>query len=210
MSMSRHLKWLLWIVLFGALWGLNEILAEGAFEGANKAGVTVWLAAWAFLVLAVARAILNQPGSSVCIGALAALFRTVNTGPFICHILGIFLLGVGFDLAATLLMRREKARGPLRCVLTGVFGVYLGRALFALIITYIVRYEYWVAAGSGKVIDHIFSNGSLAALAAAITVPLGYWIGSNGKRIVENRPRWAYATATAAAVLLWTVGSFIA
>ena len=86
--------------LFGTVWGLNELVAGGAFYPAYPALGSVWLIAFAFLVLAAARAVVNRPGSSALIGVVAALYKAVNTEPFYCHLLGIVLVGLAFDAAA--------------------------------------------------------------------------------------------------------------
>ena len=105
-------------------------------------------------------------------------------------------------------MKRER-KVSLRSSLSGILSAYGGYALFALIITYIVRYKYWTAGGLPKVLHHIFISGSLAALLAIAAVPLGYWIGVNGIAAAERRPRWAYAGALVALILLWTMGRIV-
>jgi len=167
-------KQLVWLLFFGSLWGLSEVAIGGALFRENMPYASVWLSAWAFFIMALARGIINKPGSSTAIGSVAALFRFINAAPFFCHLLGIFALGVAFDMAATLLIKRNREISH-RESLSGALGAYDGYALFALIITYIVRYEIWTVAGSAKVLHHIFVSGSIAALAAIVTVPLGYW-----------------------------------
>jgi hypothetical protein len=203
MKANKHWVWLL---LFGALWGINEVLMGEAFPKHLPTWGSVWLAAWAFLVLATARALWNRPGSSFLIALVAGLFRAVNAAPFFCHILGIALLGLAFDATASLLLRGEK-KGWLRCGLTGLLGVYLGKAFFALTVTYVIRYSYWVEAGSSKVLDHIFVNGSLAALAAALLVPLGFRLGLSGKTLTDHRPGWACAGGLVLTLILWVLGA---
>jgi hypothetical protein len=205
MKTIRH--WV-WIVLFGALFGLNEVLVGEAFPGRLPLLASLWLPAWAFLVLATARGLWNRPGSSLMIGATACIFRALNAAPFFCHLLGVFLLAVAFDAMASLLLRR-KEKLPLRCALTGAAGIYLGRALFAVLLAYVIRYRFWAEAGASRVLDHVFVTGSLAALAAAFAVPLGYWLGRNFKTLSERKPRFAFRGALAAAVVLWVVGGVV-
>ena len=162
-------------------------------------------AAWAFLVLAVARGVVNKPGSSTVIGGVAALFKLANAGPFLCHLLGIVALGVAFDVVATLFMKQER-KVSYRSCLSGVLSAYGGYALFAFSITYLFRYEYWTAVGLSKVLHHIFVSGSFAALTAMVAVPLGYWVGLYGERLALHRPRWVYSSALLASVLLWSIG----
>lgn len=194
-----------WLLLFGSLWGIVEVVAGGALSRNNVPYASVMLAAWAFLVLAVGRGILNKPGTSTFIAVFAVLFKLANAAPFFCHLLGIFTLGLAFDIFSTLLMRNER-RVSYRNCLSGALSAYGGYSLFALVITYLVRYEYWTAGGLPKVLHHIFVSGSFAALLAVVIVPLGFWIGVNGGILAEHRPRWTYAGAIAALIFLWIFG----
>jgi hypothetical protein len=194
-----------WILFFGSLWGMNELMT-GEFLFRNQVLLaSVWLAAWAFFILAVARGIANMPGTSALIAGIAAGFKLVNAPPFFCHLLAIFLIGVGFDVAASLLLKKGS-RSAFRQGLAGVLGAYGGFALFALIITYVIRYKYWVAGGAPKVLEHIFVDGSFAAVVSAFLVPLGYRIGSFGWPALERHPRWSSVAAAAGVILLWTLG----
>jgi hypothetical protein len=196
---------LIWIFLFGSLWGISEAIGGDVLYAAQIPHSSVWLSAWALFLLAFARAQNNTPGTSSAIGGIAALFRLVNAGPFICHLLGIFLLGVAFDIAATFLLKR-KENNFLRGVFTGILGTYGGYVLFALIITYIVQYKIWVEGGWPKVAEHIFLSGSLAALPAALLVPLGCWLSYRERTFKVFQSRWATSSALALIFVLWIVG----
>ena len=201
----RNFKNWLWLLLYGSLWGIGEVIAGGVLYRDTVPYASVWLTAWALFVLAVGRGVLNKPGSSTVIGAVAVIFKVVNTTPFFCHLLAIFLLGLAFDIASSLLMKHER-KISYRSSISGAVSAYGGYAFFALVITYIVRYEYWTVEGLAKVLHHIFVSGSFAALMAIIVVPLGYWIGINGETMVERRPRWTYAGTLVVLVVLWTLG----
>lgn len=201
----RDAKQWVWLLLFGSAWGISEVAAGGALYRANVGYTSVWMAAWGFFVLAAARGLFNKPGSSTAIGGVAALFRLVNAGPFLCHLLGIFALGLVFDAAATLLMKAER-RVSYRSALAGLASAYGGYALFALVITYVVRYSYWTVGGLPKVLGHIFVGGSLAAVAAVAVVPAGYWVGLRAESLALRRPAWAYSGALIASVVFWSVG----
>jgi len=194
-----------WILFFGSLWGINELVSGEILFRNQVLSASVWLSAWAFFILAVARGIINKPGTSALIAGIAAVFKMVNAPPFFCHLLAIFLLGVGFDVAASLLIK-EGRKTALRQGLSGVLGAYGGYALFALLITYIIRYQYWVNGGAAKVLNHIFVAGSLAAAVSAFLVPLGYMVGSLGWPVLERHPRWSSIGAAAGLVILWTLG----
>ena len=196
---------LIWVFLFGSLWGLSEVVGGGALYAADLPLASVWLSTWALFLLAFARAQNNTPGTSSAIGGIAALFRLVNAGPFICHLLGIFMLGVAFDLAATFLLKRRD-RIFFRGGLTGIISAYGGYTLFALIITYIIQYETWVAGGWPKVAKHIFSSGSITALLSVLVVPLGLWLSRREGTTEAVRSRWAPASALVLTLFLWVVG----
>jgi hypothetical protein len=201
----KRFKYCVWLLLYGSLWGISEVIAGGILYRDTVPYASVWLAAWAVFVLAVARGVLNKPGSSTVIAAFAVIFKVVNTTPFFCHLLAIFFLGLAFDIASSLLMKHER-KISYRSSISGALSTYGGYALFALVITYIVRYEYWAVGGLTKVLHHIFVSGSLAALTAVIAVPLGYWIGVNGWIMAERRWSWAYTWAFVALIILWTLG----
>jgi hypothetical protein len=205
----KKYKQLVWLVFFGSLWGVSEVLAGGALYEANVPRASLYLSVWAIFVLASARGLLNKPGSSTAIGGIAAIYRLVNTAPFFCHICGILFLGMAFDLASSLLMRNEN-KVSFRSSLSGVFGSYGGQALFALVMTYIIRYEFWVEGGWRKVLDHIFVSGSLIALAASVVFPLGYWVGLKGESFRPLRSRWAYRGAFLFSLALWALGRIAA
>lgn len=203
----RDIKNWAWLLFFGSLWGISEVAAGGILYDPDVPFASVILAAWAFFILAVGRGVINKPGTSVIIGAVATLFKLVNASPYICHLLGIFMLGVAFDIAATFLLSKE-GRFSLRNALTGIVSAYGGYALFALVITYVIRYDIWVAGGWPKVANHIFVSGSFAALIAAVMVPVGYMIGASSLTIRDRRPRWVYTATMAGVLILWILGHF--
>jgi len=205
--MGNKKNWL-WFLLFGSIWGMSEVFAGGILYASNTPYSSIFLTAWALFILAAARGIVNKPGSSIAIGTIATLFKLVNASPFICHLMGIFALGVAFDVAASLLLKKERKLVVWKS-LTGIVSAYGGYALFAFIITYIVRYETWVAGGWPKVANHILAGGSIAALAGALLVPLGYLVGVNSGVLAKRRPLFAYSATIAGVVVLWVLGRFV-
>jgi len=204
MRVTKH-KPFVWLLLFGSLWGMSEVVLGGLFDEIIVAFPSVWLNAWALFVLAIARGMLNKPGSSAALGVIAAVFKLANTTPFYCHLLGILLVGAVFDLAATLLLKQNK-KLDYRAYLCGFVSAYGGYALFALLITYIIGYGYWVSGGLPKVLHHIFVSGSLAALIAVAVVPFGYWVGLKGKAYHLYCSRWIYRGALLATGIIWALG----
>lgn len=204
--MGNPKNWL-WFFLFGSLWGINEVVTGEFLSQNNVPHYSVFLAVIAFFILAIARGIINKPGSSTVIGIFAVLFKLINTAPFYCHLLGIFMMGLAFDIFSSILMTSERKR-LLKNSLTGVLSAYSGNALFALIITYIVRYEYWTVGGLPKVLDHIFLTGSFSAILAAVVVPVGFKLGENGGTLAQRRPRWTTAGTLVGAIALWILVRF--
>jgi hypothetical protein len=151
---------------------------------------------------------INKPGSSALIGTFAVLFRLANTAPSYCHLLGIFVLGATFDVFSSLLIK-NKEQALLRWGTAGMLSAFVNNALFALSITYIFRYEYWVAGGFSKVAQHIFISGSIITIIAVFVVPLGFFIGKNGGILFDRRPRWSYAGTILGSLALWTVALFL-
>ncbi len=200
----RKLRPLMWLFLFGSIWGINEVFLGEILYRNEVQNSSVILTGIALFLLAISRGMINKPGSSALIGAFAVLFRLANTAPSYCHLLGIFLLGATFDIFASLLMKAGE-KMPLKWGLTGVLSAFGNNALFALSITYVFRYEYWVMGGFPKVVDHIFVSGGLTALLAAFLVPMGVLVGKNGGIFADRRPTWSYAGTILGSIVLWVV-----
>lgn len=197
----------MWLFLFGSIWGINEVFLGEILYRNDVQSSSVILTALALFLLAISRGMINRPGSSALIGIFAALFRLANTAPSYCHLLGIFLLGATFDVFCSLLIKNEE-RAPLRWGAAGMLSAFGNNALFALLITYVFRYEYWIAGGSSKVLNHIFISGSITAVISALLVPLGFFAGKNGGLLFERRPRWSYAGTILGSIALWTAAIF--
>jgi hypothetical protein len=200
---------LTWLVLFGSLWGMSEVFIGGALYNANVPRASVFLSVLAVFILVVARGVLNRPGSSTAVGIIAAAYRLVNAGPFFCHIYGILFLAIAFDLAF-LLLRKGERRFSSRMLAALMAGVYGGHALFALFVTWIIRYSYWFEAGLPKVLDHVFINGSLVAIPSFLFFRLWQRIGLNGETFVRRHPRWACSAALLLSLFLWALGQIAA
>lgn len=57
MRVTKH-KPFVWLLLFGSLWGMSEVVLGGLFDEIIVAFPSVWLNAWALFVLAIARGII--------------------------------------------------------------------------------------------------------------------------------------------------------
>ena len=199
----KKFKPIMWLFLFGSIWGINEVFLGEILYRNEVQHSAVTLTLMALFLLAISRGMINKPGSSTLIGVFAVLFRLANTAPSYCHLLGIFLLGATFDIFSSLLINNEE-KMPFKWGLTGAMSAYGNNALFALMITYVFRYEYWVVGGIQKVSHHIFVNGSITSLLAAFLVPLGFLAGKSGGTFADNRPHWSYAGTILASIALWT------
>lgn len=190
--------WLLvCLAVLASAWGLTELIG----------GETVVLTAVGLLLLAVARTLVNRPGSSTAIAAVAVLFKSVNTAPFMCHLAGIMLLGVAFDIAATLLWREDR-KPFLRAALTGVLASYLSCFLFASSMVWVFKFRSWPEGGLAGVGEYTLSSGSRGALTALVVVPLGLWFGRLLVRQAVGHPRIALRAAVVTCLALWVLGPF--
>jgi hypothetical protein len=201
--MKTH-KPILWLFLFGSIWGINEVFLGEILYRYDVQSSSVILTAMALFFLAIARGMINKPGSSALIGMFAVLFRLANTAPSYCHLLGIFILGATFDVFSTWLIK-NKEQALFRWSTTGMLSAFGNNALFAVLITYVIRYEYWVAGGLSKIINHIFVAGIITAVMAAFLVPLGFFVGTNGSTFFARRPRLSFAGTILGSVALWAV-----
>jgi hypothetical protein len=198
----------MWLFLFGSIWGINELFLGDILYRNDVQNSSVILTVIALFLLAISRGMINKPGSSALIGTFAALFRLANTAPSYCHLLGIFLLGVTFDVFSSLLIK-NKEQAPLKWGAAGMLSAFGNNALFALLITYVFRYEYWVVGGFSKVFHHIFVSGSIITVIAAFFVPLGFFVGKNGGVLFDRHPRWSSAGAILGSLAIWTVAKFL-
>jgi hypothetical protein len=195
----------IWVLFLGSLWGLSEVIGGKDLYGSDVPRAAFWLTSWAIVVLALGRGLLDKTGSSTAIAAVAALYRATNASPFFCHVCGILFLGVAFDSSAALFSRLAAGK-RWKWRLTGIGSAYGGNALFALMMTYIIRYRFWAAAGLPKVLDHIFVSGTLVALAAAFLVPVAQAVGARGEPFLLRRGGWSMAGALFLSLVIWIAG----
>ncbi len=169
-------KTLIWIVILASAWGLAELFGKELLIGLGLKGTSIWLAAWAVLLLAIARGIWNRVGSSSIIGLMAAAFKFAGPSTSYCHLLGIASLGIFFDLFASSLLFEGRAQGWRRA-LVGALTVYAARTFFVLYSVYISQSWRWVDGGLEMGLQHVIGKGSLAALFGFVLAPLGFRLG---------------------------------
>jgi len=199
-------RYLIGIVFCGGLWGLCEAVLGGWLYAADyRQAAPVVLSAVAFAVLTVGRLRMPFPGSSAAIAALAMLFKFFNQPFFACHLLGIFLLGASFDVAWTL------ARGRAKPII-GAAATYLGFALFAVTITYVFRYEHWIAEGWRKVLWYVGVTGTIAGACNAVIVPLAAAADARVRALFAGhsaRRTWVGPVAVAVSAAMWAMAFIV-
>lgn len=162
------------VLFFGGLWGISEAVLGDALYSANVPFASVPLTVIGFVIMAVAHVYFPQIGTATLIAACAMLYKFLNAPFFACHLLGILLMGVCYDLFFSVFKIKNRW-------LSATAAVYLNYVLFALMITYIFRYEHWVQAGFAGVLRHVLISGSMAALGCAILVPVSFSLGQQIK-----------------------------
>lgn len=162
------------ILFFSGLWGMSEASIGGALYGANIRYASVPLTIIGFIILTFARIYFPQRGTATLVAALAMLYKFLNEPFFACHLLGIFLIGVCYDVVFDVFKIKNQS-------LCAVVATYLNYALFALMITYVFRYNYWVQGGFGRVLEHIAIAGTMAAVGSAVFVPFSFRLGKQLK-----------------------------
>jgi ABC-type thiamin/hydroxymethylpyrimidine transport system permease subunit len=167
-------EYILGVLFFGGVWGMSEAVLGNALYASNVPHASVLLTAVGLMVLTIARCYFPQRGTATLVAACAMLYKFLNSPFFGCHLLGILLTGACYDFVFDVLKIRLKS-------LAAAAATYLSYAGFAVMITYIFRYDPWVQGGLTKVLEHIFINGSMAALACACLVPLSARLGERLK-----------------------------
>lgn len=158
-------QYLLGVLFLGGVWGISEATLGDALYSAHVAHASVPLTAIGFVILTLARVCFPRSGTATLIASFAMLYKFLNAPFFACHLLGIVLMGVCYDA----FFGGLKIRAAW---LAAGLATYANYAAFALMITYVARYEHWVQGGFGKILQHVGVEGSMAAIACAILVPL--------------------------------------
>ncbi len=167
-------EYILGVLFFGGVWGISEAVLGGALYASNVPYASVPLTVVGLAVLTIARSYFPQKGTATLVAACAMLYKFLNSPFFGCHLLGILITGACYDLVFDVLKIKLKS-------LAAALVTYLSYAAFALMITYLFRYDHWVQGGLAQVLRHIFVGGSMAALACACTIPLVARLGESLK-----------------------------
>jgi hypothetical protein len=191
------------LLFFGGLWGVSEAVLGDVLYGANVPYASVPLTAIGFVVMTVARIHYPQVGTATLIAACAMLYKFLNVPFFACHLLGILLTGMSYDLFFGVLKIRNRS-------ISAAAATYLSYALFAFMMLYLFRYEHWVQGGFAKMVSHVGISGTMAALACAVLVPVsarfGDRIGTALRAALKLRPNVVTNSILAVTVGLWMFG----
>jgi len=187
-------KNILWILVLGSVWGVAEVFGKDLLADIGVGGASIWLAAWAVLLLSIGRGIWNKIGSSTIIGLIAAAFKFAGPSTNYCHLLGIAALGVFFDIFASSLLARGRSQW-WRHALVGLLTAYCARAFFVAYSVHVAQSERWVEGGTQMAFDHVVRGGSVVALATLLLAPLGFRIGKKAAAILSGNPAGGPLTA---------------
>ena len=110
MISAKSQRFILGVIFFGSLWGLSEVTLGGWLYAVHASHASIILTVVSLVILAVARTILPQWGSSSAIGFVAILFKLVNVPFFACHLWAIILFGIGYDISCRLVPRMVSGR----------------------------------------------------------------------------------------------------
>ena len=180
-------KNILWILVLGSVWGVAELFGKDLLADFGVGGASIWLAAWALLILSIGRGVWNKVGSSAIIGLIAAAFKFAGPSTNYCHLLGIAALGVFFDIFASSLLARGSSQW-WRHALIGLLTAYGARAFFVWYSVSVAQSDRWIEGGTQMAFDHVVRGGSMVALAALLLAPLGFRIGEKAARVISGDP----------------------
>jgi len=196
-------EYILGVLFFGGVWGIGEAALGNALYSAGVPHASVPLTAIGFVILTFAGAYLPHRGTATLIASSALLYKFFNSPFFACHLLGILLMGVCYDVFFNT-FRMKNARWAAG------LAAYANYAVFALMITYVARYPHWVQGGFPKILGHIAIDGSMAAIACVILVPLSLRYRGTLKSAFPTAFAWRGSlvprTVTGLTAGLWLLG----
>ena len=194
-------EYILGILFYSAIWGASEAFLGEALYDANVPFSSVSLTIIGFCVLAFARVSFYQRGTATLIAALAMLYKFLNIPFFACHLLGILMVGICFDLFFNVFKIKNRS-------ISAAAAIYSNYTLFALMITYIFRYKYWVEGGIPKILSHIGISGTMAALGCTIFIPISFYLAERF-RTYSERPFNLELKFAPGSILTITLGLWI-
>jgi len=199
-------EYILGLLFFSGLWGISEAVLGDALYRADVPYASVPLTVIGFVIMTFARVYFPQKGTATLIAACAMLYKFLNAPFFACHLLGILLMGLCYDIFLSILPIKNRS-------LSAAAATYLNYALFALMITYVFQYDYWIQAGFARVLRHVGIGGSIAALGCAVLVPLSFRLGeqfkANFAMPFRLRLQLAPGSISVVTIGLWVFGTTV-
>ena len=180
-------KNILWVLVLGSVWGVAELFGKDLLTDFGVGGASIWLAAWAILLLSIGRGLWNKIGSSALMGLVATAFKFAGPSTNYCHLLGIASLGIFFDLFASSLLTQGRSQW-WRHALVGLLTAFSARAFFVWYSLSVAQSDRWIEGGTQMAFDHAVLGGSVVAFAALLLAPLGFRIGKKAAEMLLGSP----------------------
>ena len=188
------------VLFFSAIWGLSEAFLGGYLYRNGFQHASIPLTVIALVNLTVAKRYLSFAGSATLVAVFAMLYKFLNLPFFACHLLGIILLGISYDIFFSLVKAKNSSlKAALTCIVAHV--------AFAFLITYVFRYEYWVTGSMKKIAEYVFISGGLSAVLSAIAVPLTIRMMSTKEFGIKGK--WILPQTISYACWFFAIGMFI-
>ncbi len=185
--MWRRWEWIVIAVMVGSIWGMAEVLMDAAFSWAGGMARAVVLPTFAAFLLGTQYALTKRPLAPVVAVLCAVFFKFLNVPFFACQVLAVVSIGLitaGALAFASRLQLRERWL-PFWC---GA-AVWIFFLFFAVTMTYVLRYHWWVQGGWSRVAGYVGIAGSMAALLSVGA----FWAGGHlGKHLLGG---WEYLRA---------------
>ena len=202
------LKKILWVLFFGSLIGLIETLI-GSFNIPYR---SIILSSITLSLLSIARLQNPKTGTSFFIIVIAVLFKinsfgvcACTTTVFLCGPTALLLLGIGYEVFASLLISKKTFR-YLNFVLTCVITSIIAFSIFAVMNTYILH-----AWNLNRLAEYIFIKGIFTAIASSAISILGLFLIRTYKKPYYSKfnPYVINSLLSSVIIALWLFGSFI-
>jgi hypothetical protein len=198
-------KQLIWgILLYGTLIGLNESVI-GSFGIPYR---SIILSTITLTLLSFARFQFPKPGTSLLIITIALLFKinssgfhTCTMGYLMCGPMALLLLGTGYEIFASLIIRRVTSRIYIQILICCMLTSMIMFACFALFQLYIVKDPYWTGDRFG---EYIFIKGPVTAAASSLLSVMGVLL------IERMNPSFIHLLFKRPVMSQWILGLFIA
>lgn len=196
-------EYILGVLFWGGVWGISEATLGNAWYRAGVPHASVPLTVAGFVILTMGRAYFPRPGMATLIASFAMLYKFLNAPFFACHLLGIILTGACYDVFFNALRMKTAW-------LAAALATYANYVVFALMITYVARYDHWVQGGFGMILEHVGVDGSMAAAACVICVPLSLRFSQTFKLAIPmsfaGRASLVPSVITGLTAGLWVLG----